>query len=231
MDRLQQSLHQQHRLRLHRINQPCPSYRLLLQRQSPPKAAPAPITPASKPLTPGTCAAYIGSKSGYATTTHYYDNQVGACGCSTGTAMSPWQASPGGTNLYTAASSQNLFAGPGSSSSWCGSGCGKCYTLTNVGTIAAAGQGDCTGSGDTITVMVTNLCPANGNQQWCSQPENQYGFGAHFDIMSQGGPLGWNNPVVKYQEVPCPGSLTADWQTCQCASGKTSRVRRGLMGA
>jgi endoglucanase len=145
--------------------------------------------------------------------------------------MSPWQASPGGTNLYTAASSQNLFDGPSSSSSWCGSGCGKCYQLTNAGAIAAAGQGDCTGSGDTITVMVTNLCPANGNQQWCSQPENQYGFGAHFDIMSQGGPLGWNNPVVKYEEVACPGSLTADWQTCQCASGKTSRVRRGLMGA
>jgi len=43
--------------------------------------------------------------------------------------------------------------------------------------------------------------------------------------------MGWNNPVVKYEEVACPGSLTADWQTCQCASGKTSRVRRGLVGA
>ena len=190
----------------------------------------APTTPVSPLLTPGTCAAYIGSKAGYATTTHYYDGQVGACGCSTGTAMSPWQASPGSPNLYTAAGSQNLFA-PSSPSSWCGSGCGKCYTLTNAGAIAASGQGDCTGAGDTITVMVTNLCPANGNEQWCAQPENRYGFGAHFDIMSQAGPAGWNNPVVKYEEVPCPGSLSADWQTCRCAGGKTSRVRRGLVGA
>lgn len=142
--------------------------------------------------------------------------------------MSSWQASAG-AQLFTAAGSQSLF--DSGSSSWCGSGCGKCYKLTNVGAVAASGQGDCTGAGDSITVMVTNLCPANGNEQWCSQPSNQYGYGAHFDIMSQGGPNGWNNPVVKYEEVACPGSLTADWKTCQCASGKTSRVRRGLLGA
>ena len=144
--------------------------------------------------------------------------------------MAAWQASPGGTAIYTAAGSQNLFDGEGSSSSWCGSGCGKCYKLTNVGAIAASGQGDCTGAGQSITVMVTNLCPANGNAVWCSQPTNQYGYGAHFDIMSQNGPEGWNNPVVQYEAVACPGSLTSDFKTCQCASSSTSRVRRGLMG-
>lgn len=176
----------------------------------------------------GTCAAHTGSKSGYATTTHYFDGQIGACGCSTGGHMSPWQASTGSPTLFTAASSQNLFA-PGSGSSYCGSGCGKCYKLTNVGEIAAAGQGDCTGSGESITIMVTNLCPANGNQQWCAQPKNQYGYGAHFDIMSHAGPKGWNNPVVKYHEVACPRTLTSDFKTCKCA--KKSRVMRSLIEA
>ena len=159
--------------------------------------------------------------------------------------MSSWQANPG-TKVFTAAGSQTLFGGSGS---WCGSGCGKCYQLTNVGSIAASGQGGCTGAGDTITVMVTNLCPANGNEQWCSQPSNQFGYGAHFDIMSKDGPLGWSkslfgrfnwrvsltfrldNPVVRYKEVTCPGSLNSDYATCQCAKGATSRVRRGLIGS
>ena len=109
--------------------------------------------------------------------------------------MSSWQKSAG-TKIFTAAGSQSLFGGSGS---WCGSGCGKCFQLTNVGSIAAKGQGDCTGTGDTITVMVTNLCPANGNEVWCSQPSNQFGYGAHFDIMSEGGPLGWSkSPLLRW---------------------------------
>ena len=105
--------------------------------------------------------------------------------------MASWQANPG-SGLYTAAGSQNLFGGSGS---WCGSGCGTCYELTNTGSIAADGQGDCTGAGDTITVLVSNLCPANGNEQWCSVP-NQFSYPAHFDIMSQDGPQGWSKPPV-----------------------------------
>ena len=102
--------------------------------------------------------------------------------------MASWQTGDGST-IFTAAGSQNLFGGSGS---WCGSGCGQCYELTNSGYIAAEGQGSCTGAGDTITVMITNLCPANGNAQWCSQPTDQYGYGAHFDILSQNGPAGWS---------------------------------------
>ncbi|MDI1491565.1 MAG: hypothetical protein OHK93_002774 [Ramalina farinacea] len=180
----------------------------------------------------GACTAFsASSKKGYATTTHYYDGQEGACGCGTNGALSPWQATPDSSStLFTAAGSQSLFGGSGS---WCGSGCGTCYKLTNANYIAASGQGDCTGAGDSITVMITNLCPADGNQQWCGGQGgsgNQYGFGAHFDIMSQGGPKGWNNPVVAYEQVPCPGTFTTDYATCQCANGATSRVRRGLLG-
>ena len=129
---------------------------------------------------------------------HYWDGQKGACGCGTGTGggtVYPWQESPG-PGLFTAAASQNLFDGAGSTGSYCGTGCGKCYNVTNLGYIAATGEGDCTGAGQSITVMVTNLCPANGNQQWCAQPKNEYDFPAHFDIMqassSAGGPMGWS---------------------------------------
>ncbi len=109
--------------------------------------------------------------------------------------MDSWQSNPG-DKLYTAAGSQTLFGGSGS---WCGSGCGTCYELTNMGSIAATGQGECTGAGQTITVMITNLCPANGNAQWCSVPDS-YGFPAHFDIMSQtGGPSGWSKLLLDTQ--------------------------------
>ncbi|KAI4181829.1 MAG: hypothetical protein L6R41_006380 [Letrouitia leprolyta] len=106
---------------------------------------------------------------------------------------SSFNDSPG---LFTTAASQNLYDGQGSSGSYCGTGCGKCYNVTNLGYIAAPGQGDCTGAGQSITVMVTNLCPAAGNQQWCAQPTNRYNYPAHFDIMqassSAGGPQGWS---------------------------------------
>ncbi|MCJ1276260.1 hypothetical protein MMC21_004065 [Puttea exsequens] len=169
----------------------------------------------------GACAPFSGDKTGYATTTNYYDNHKGACGCGTGTGDGvkfPWQQNPG-TGLLTAAGSQNLFAPDDASTSNCGGGCGTCYELTNANAIAATGQGDCTGSGQTITVMVTNLCPANSNQQWCNQPANSYGFASHFDLMgSSAGGLanGWNNPVVTYKKVTCPATLTTDFSQCVC---------------
>ena len=138
---------------------------------------------------------------------HYWDGQKGACGCGTGTGggnLFPWQQSPG-PGLFTAAASQNLFDGEGSTGSYCGTGCGQCYNVTNLGYIAAQGQGDCTGVGESITVMTTNLCPANGNQQWCAQPTNEYDFPAHFDIMqassSAGGPMGWSKSLTSRTKI------------------------------
>ena len=174
---------------------------------------------------PGACTVYTGEKtSGVASTTasfnllvslcylltslqHYWDGQKGACGCGTGTGggtVYPWQESPG-PGLFTAASSQNLYDGEGSTGSYCGTECGKCYNVTNLGYIAAQGQGDCIGAGESITVMVTNLCPANGNQQWCAQPTNEYDFPAHFDIMqassSAGGPMGWSKSSASRRKI------------------------------
>lgn len=107
-------------------------------------------------------------------------------GCGIDDQLYDWQENAG-DQLFTAAGSQNLF-GDGT---WCGSGCGQCYELTNTGMIADYGQGDCSGAGQTITVMITNLCPADSNQQWCSMPD-AYGYPVHFDIMAQGSPQGWS---------------------------------------
>jgi endoglucanase len=73
-----------------------------------------------------------------------------------------------------------------------------------------------------IIVMVTNLCPNNGNEQWCPAVggTNQYGYSYHFDIMAQSEVFG-DNPVVEFEPVPCPGQAVSDWETCVC-NGQTA---------
>jgi len=148
-----------------------------------------------------------------ATTTHYSDGQEGACGCGSNGSMFGWQAPNGiAQGIYTAAGSQALFG----SGTWCGSGCGVCYNLTSTGSAPCQTCGTGGGAGQTVTVMVTNLCPNNGNAQWCPNVggTNQYGYGAHFDI--NGGVPGWDNPVVNYVQVACPTAAVNDWHQCVC---------------
>ncbi|KAG8874078.1 hypothetical protein FRB98_008663 [Tulasnella sp. 332] len=113
-----------------------------------------------------------------ATTTNYYDGQLGACGC--GTVFDPY--------VYTAAGSQALFG----SGTWCGSGCGNCYVLTSTG-VSPPGEGTGSAVGSSIIVAITNLCPYNGNEVWCPNTgnTNQFGYGAHFDINNESGNGGW----------------------------------------
>jgi endoglucanase len=94
----------------------------------------------------------------------YYDGQKGACGCGTGNSLFPWQEGIS-DGVYTAAGSQALFGAAGST--WCGSGCGTCYKLTSTGKAPCSTCGTGGAAGKSIIVMVTNLCPYNGNQKWC----------------------------------------------------------------
>ncbi|KAG6367633.1 hypothetical protein INS49_001826 [Diaporthe citri] len=153
--------------------------------------------------------------SGKATTTRYYDGLKGACGCGTGNTAFGWQCTNRcGNGLYTAAASTSLFG----SATWCGSGCGTCFKLTSTGS-APSGQGTGGAAGSSITVMVTNLCPYNGNEKWCPQSgNNDYGYAYHFDIMAQSQVLG-DNPIVDFEQVSCPSTLSSDYQQCQCATG------------
>ncbi|KAF3385637.1 Endoglucanase-5 [Penicillium rolfsii] len=118
-----------------------------------------------------------------------------------------------------AAGSQALFDTAGAS--WCGAGCGKCYKLTSTGEAPCTNCGTGGAAGQSIIVMVTNLCPYNGNQQWCPNvgSTNQYGYSYHFDIMAQNEIFG-DNVVVDFEPIACPGQATTDWQSCVCY-GKT----------
>lgn len=117
--------------------------------------------------------------------------------------------------VYTAAGSQALFDTDGSS--WCGGGCGKCYNLTSTGTSACNGCGEGGVAGESIIVMVTNLCPYNGNEVWCpaAGAKNNYGYSYHFDIMAESEVFG-DNVVVNFEPVACPGQAASDWETCTC---------------
>ncbi len=89
---------------------------------------------------------------------------MGACGCGTsGSAPFGWQTSiaPG---VYTAAGSPGLFG----SGTWCGTGCGQCYKMTSTGAAPCSTCGTGGVAGQSIIVMITNLCPNAGNAQWCA---------------------------------------------------------------
>jgi len=152
-----------------------------------------------------------------ASTTRYWDGQMGACGCGTGnTDPFSWQ-----WTQLTAAGSAPIFG----SGTWCGSGCGKCYRLTPT---AVGASPDGTGATTTTSVIakVTNLCPYTGNEQWCAYDVNSYGYDAHFDLMDYNmaglvSAMGWNNPEVTYEEVDCASNGYLNWG-CECASNGTT---------
>jgi len=80
--------------------------------------------------------------------------------------------------------------------------------------------------------MITNLCPTNGNAQWCDAPGvvNSYGYDAHFDLMNGNNnglitALGWNNPEVVYKPVPCGSGgspPSSDFSQCVCSTTQTT---------
>jgi len=152
-----------------------------------------------------------------ASTTRYYDGQMGACGCGTGnTSPFSWQ-----WTKPTAAASAPVFG----SGTWCGTGCGKCFRLTPT---AVGVSPDGTGAPNLtpVVIKVTNLCPYTGNEQWCAYDVNSFGYEAHFDLMDYNmngliSSMGWNNPEVTYEEVDCDTNGYADW-SCQCAAAADS---------
>lgn len=152
-----------------------------------------------------------------ASTTRYWDGQKGACGCGT-TDTNPfsWQ-----WTKLTAAASAPIFG----SSTWCGSGCGKCFKLTPTA-VGASVIGSGATTTNSVVAKVTNLCPYTGNEEWCAYDVNSHGYDAHFDLMDFNmnglvSSMGWNNPEVTYEEVDCASNGYIDWG-CQCASNGTT---------
>jgi endoglucanase len=147
---------------------------------------------------------------------HYYDGQEGACGCGSSSGNFAWQLGSASQGWYTAAGSQALFST--TDLTWCGAGCGICYELTSTGSAPCSSCGTGGDEGESIIVMVTNLCPYDGNEQWCPEVDstNEYGYSYHFDIMAEEEVFG-DNPVVTFTQVACPGTAVTDWDTCVCA--------------
>ncbi|KAF2086605.1 glycoside hydrolase family 45 protein [Saccharata proteae CBS 121410] len=107
------------------------------------------------------------------------DNGSGTC--NTNTAACGFYTNPG----YSAAVSQNLYGvGPGAGA---GPACGACYKLTAE---TDSSGNKLSNAGNSIVVMVNNLCPADGNTL-CSQSStsstNQYGANVNFDLCMDDG--------------------------------------------
>jgi endoglucanase len=111
------------------------------------------------------------------------------------------------SGVYTAAPSQAIYDSGGKI--WCGSGSGKCYKLISTGKAPCNGCGSGGAAGQSIVVMATNLCPHNGNEQWCPAVggTNNCGYSYHFDIMAKSLVFG-DNPVVDFEQVSCPGAAS-----------------------
>ncbi|PPQ91498.1 hypothetical protein CVT25_013755 [Psilocybe cyanescens] len=159
---------------------------------------------------------YVQSSSGAASFTHYSGCGSPACG-KTGSG-------------FTAAINQLAFgSGPGLGA---GDACGRCFALT--------GQSDpfspsFTGPFHTIVVKVTDLCPVQGNQEWCGQStsnqNNQHGKAFHFDICEDTGgssaffPNGHGALTGTFTEVSCSQWSGSDggalWNGA-CLSGESA---------
>ncbi|KAH9975698.1 endoglucanase V-like protein [Lactifluus volemus] len=137
---------------------------------------------------------YLQHPRGNASFTHYSGCQSPACGQT--------------ANGYTAAISQLTFgAKPGSGA---GDACGRCFKVT--------GNHDPYSPNNKITptsiiVMVNDMCPVAGNQQWCGQthshPTNDFYTTVHFDMCEDSGaaraffPDGIGALTGTYEEVSC----------------------------
>ncbi|CAL1539734.1 unnamed protein product [Lymnaea stagnalis] len=147
-----------------------------------------------------------------ASTTRYDDGRRGACGCGPRNSDTPF-----GWNLadYVTAPSQNFFRGD---NLWCGAACGSCVKLTPTGGFVPW-EGRAPRNTNSVTFMVTNVCPVVGNWKWCSS-RNSYGYDVHFDLQNNIGQisngLGWDNVEVTWENVPCSQDQINKYRQCEC---------------
>jgi hypothetical protein len=131
---------------------------------------------------------------------------------------------------FTAAINQLAFGsvpgiGPGDA-------CGRCFSLTGMADPYSPAY---TGPFSSIIVKVTDMCPVQGNQQFCGQttatPTNSFGTPFHFDICEDTGgaaaffPSGHGALTGTFTEVSCSewsGSDGAVLWNGACLSGETA---------
>ena len=140
---------------------------------------PATSTLAAKPATSSLATSGTTLKSSF--TFYGAGDTFGSPNCNTNTAACGFFTEPG----FSAAASQNLFGvGPGAGA---GPGCGTCWQLTAE---TDSSGNALSNAGNSIVVMVNNLCPADGNPlcaQSTLQDTNQYGANVNFDLCRDSG--------------------------------------------
>ncbi|GLB41749.1 putative mannan endo-1,4-beta-mannosidase activity [Lyophyllum shimeji] len=159
---------------------------------------------------------YIQNPSGAASFTFYSGCGSPACGKT--------------ASGFTAAMNQLAFgSGPGLGA---GDACGRCFAITGT---ADPFSPSYTGPFHSIVVKVTDLCPVQGNVEWCGQttsnPNNQHGKPFHFDICQDTGganaffPSGHGALTGTFTEVPCSQWSGSDggalWNGA-CLTGETA---------
>ncbi|KAL5513025.1 hypothetical protein ACEPAH_3423 [Sanghuangporus vaninii] len=161
---------------------------------------------------------YIQNPSGTASFTMYSGCNQPACG----------KAATG----YTAALNQLSFgSSPGIGP---GDACGRCFALTaNADPYSPA----FTGPFNSIVVKVTDLCPKDGNEEWCGQTTSsttdEHGMSAHFDLCEDNDaaaaffPSGHGALTGSFTEVSCSewsGSDGADLWNGACLAGESAGI-------
>ncbi|PPQ79063.1 hypothetical protein CVT26_003968 [Gymnopilus dilepis] len=159
---------------------------------------------------------YVQNPSGSASFTMYSGCGSPACGKS--------------ATGFTAAMNQLAFGAPPGSGA--GDACGRCFALTGTKDPFSPSF---TGPFHSIVVKVTDLCPVQGNQEWCGQTTshqtNQHGTTFHFDICEDTGgaaaffPSGHGALTGTFSEVSCSqwkGSDGGSLFSGACLSGETA---------
>ncbi|KAN0129831.1 endoglucanase V-like protein [Lactarius tabidus] len=172
---------------------------------------------------------YVQEPNGTASFTFYSGCQSPACGETTTNTT----GGIGGTNGFSAAVSQLAFGSePGLGA---GNACGRCFELT--------GEKDpydlsFNGPFKTIIVKATDMCPVQGNEQWCGQttqnPVNSFGASMHFDLCQDSGAAeaffttGHGAFTGSYRETNCKNWAGSDsgnllWNGA-CLDGEKART-------
>lgn len=111
--------------------------------------------------------------------------------------LPPFKACGKSATGYTAAMNQLSFgSAPGSGP---GDACGRCFALTAN---KDAYSPSYTGPFKTVVVKVTDLCPVQGNQEWCGQTTANHN-NQHNE------PVQYGDYVMSCKEVP---SNRASWE-------------------
>ncbi|KAA1469022.1 endoglucanase V-like protein [Dentipellis sp. KUC8613] len=159
---------------------------------------------------------YIQNPSGSASFTMYSGCGQPACGIA--------------ASGFTAAVNQLTFgSAPGLGA---GDACGRCFALTGTKDPFSPSFG---GPFHTVVVKITDLCPVQGNQEWCGQStsnqNNQHGEPVHFDLCEDTGassaffPSGHGALTGTFTEVSCSqwsGSDGGSLFNGACISGETA---------